>query len=186
MNDYTTTFTQITKDGFVCYLQQNPNRRRVGQAEKENIIQWLTNPRKRPSTQEEFSRRHYVRKTFCWDENTDTLFAIAKKDTENHRVVVTESKIADVVELVHISNGHAGWDATWKDINSSYYGILRVDVITLLKECQVCLHNPRKRPKGSATAVPNIQLVDEGNSLFDLNETSRLMNESEYRHSLEA
>ncbi|KAA8623481.1 hypothetical protein PtrV1_04787 [Pyrenophora tritici-repentis] len=186
MNNYTTTFTQITKDAFICYLKQNPNKRRVNQDEKDNIVEWLTDPHKRPSTQQGFSRRNYVRKTFAWDGSTGILFAVAKKDTEKRRVVVTESNIADVVESVHNSNGHAGWDATWKDINSSYYGILRADVITLLKDCQVCLHNPRKRPKGSATIMPNIQLADEGHDFFEHHETFHLTIEPEYSHPTDA
>ncbi|KAJ4301693.1 hypothetical protein N0V90_003786 [Kalmusia sp. IMI 367209] len=185
MNSYTTTFTQNTKDTFALYLQRNPNKRRISLVEKENIVEWLSSPHKHPSTQEEFSRRHYVRKTFSWDKNTNTLFANAKKGAEEKRVVVTEDSIIDVIELVHNSNGHAGWDATWKDINTSYYGILRIDVTTLLKECQVCLHNPRKRPKGSATVLPNVQLVGE-DSLFDLTETSRWADEPEYLYIPEA
>ena len=47
--------------------------------------------------------------------------------------MVTEDAIVDVVELVHESNKYGGWDAIWKDISSLYYGILRLDVIRLLK-----------------------------------------------------
>lgn len=53
-----------------------------------------------------------------------------------------------VVELVHTSNGHAGRDAAWRDVSHDYYGIMRTDVISLLKRCDVCVSNPRKRPKG--------------------------------------
>ncbi len=81
--------------------------------------------------------------------------------------------IADVVELVHKENGHAGWDATWKDVSSSYYGILRSDVIFLLKRCQICAENPRKRPKGSTATMPNSRLVDHsGHDLASLDDLS--------------
>ena len=73
--------------------------------------------------------------------------SVPKKAGDKARQVVTTDKIADVVEKVHTDNGHAGWDATWKDISTSYYGILRSDVIFLLKQCQICSGNPSKRPK---------------------------------------
>jgi hypothetical protein len=57
--------------------------------------------------------------------------------------------IADVVETIHENNGHAGWDTTWKDVSNSYYGILRSDIIFLLKRCEICSKNPLKRPKGA-------------------------------------
>ncbi|KAK5998035.1 hypothetical protein PT974_00405 [Cladobotryum mycophilum] len=104
----------------------------------------------RPSTQKEFSRRNYARKSYKWDESTQTLIAAPNKSKEKDREVVTDDMIVDIVEQVHIHNHHSGWDATWKDISASYYGIMRVDVIFLLKQCVVCANDPRKRPKGFA------------------------------------
>ncbi len=72
--------------------------------------------------------------------------AIGKNNNE-HRVVIVLESIADVVETMHIRNNHLGWDATWRDVSSAYYGILRSDVIFLLKRCRVCAHNPSKRAK---------------------------------------
>lgn len=136
------TVTPYTRAAFLQYLEENPNTRRVSSAEKENLIQWLINPDKRPSSQKEFSRRHYARKTFTWDEKAGVLLAIAKKSEDKDREVVTEDMFADIVGLVHENNGHAGWDATWKDVIGSYYGILRANVIFLLKRCQKCAENP--------------------------------------------
>ena len=130
----------------------------MSEAEKKNLIEWLINHEKRPSSQQEFSRRHYARKTFIWDDRTQNLLALASKIGGNNRIVITEDRIADMVELVHNNNGHAGWDATWRDIRSSYYGILRADVIYLLKQCQVCAGNPRKRPKAPEANMLNSQL----------------------------
>ena len=149
-----------TKAAFLQYLRDNPNNRRVSQTEKDILIDWLTNSHKRPSSQKEFSRRNYVWKTFVWDEKTRTLFAAAKSDEDKNRMVITENMIADVVESVHRDNDHAGWDATWKDVSTSYYGILRSDVIFLLKQCQICASNPSKRPKGSTATILSSQPVD--------------------------
>jgi len=151
------TFTTGTRAEFLQHLRENPNNRRISQDDKATIIQWLTNPHKRPSSQEEFSRRNYVRKTFVWDEENRNLRAVAKEDKGKDRAVVLTDMIADVVESVHEDNSHAGWDATWKDVSTLYYGILRSDVIFLLKQCQTCSRNPSKRPKGSAIAELNFQ-----------------------------
>ena len=157
-----TTFTPSTRVAFLQYLRENPNNRRVSQTDKEILYEWLTNPHKRPSSQKEFSRRNYVLKTFAWDEKTQNLFAAAKTGEDKNRRIVIEEMIADVVDFVHRGNGHAGWDATWKDVSTSYYGILRSDVIFLLQQCQICALNPSKRPKGSAATVLSSQPVDHG------------------------
>jgi hypothetical protein len=167
-SNHAVTLNQNTKSVFLQYIHENPNSRRVSLAEKDNLIRWLTNAGARPSSQKEFSRRHYVQKTFTWDETSYILLAIAKKDGDKNREVVTEDMIPDIVELVHESNGHAGWDATWKDISSSYYGILRADVIFLLKRCQICAENPRKRPKGFPYATLNAHVLDNTDMFDDL------------------
>ncbi|RAO72655.1 uncharacterized protein BHQ10_008667 [Talaromyces amestolkiae] len=154
------TFSTETKVSFFQYIRDSPNNRRVSQEERDNIIQWLTNPHKRPSSQSEFSRRNYVRKTFIWGDGSQHLLAAPKTNGAQKRIVVTEDKIADVVEHVHENNGHAGWDYTWRDVSISYYGILRSDVINLLKQCQICAHNPSKRPKESITATPDTRSAD--------------------------
>ena len=155
------TFTPSTKAAFLQRLRDNPTNRRITRTDKDIVVEWLTNPNKRPSSQKEFSRRNYILKTFTWDEETQILSAVAKSDKEKDRTVVTEDMIADVVEFIHENNKHGGWDATWKGVSSLYYGILRSDVIYLLKECQTCALNPSKRPKGFVTTMRSSQPIDQ-------------------------
>lgn len=159
------TFSIETKGIFLEYIRHSPNNRRVSPGERDNIIQWLTNPHKRPISQSEFSRRNYVRKTFVWEDGSQHLLAAPKMNGTQKRIVVTEDMIADVVEYVHENNGHAGWDYTWRDVSISYYGILRSDVIHLLKQCQICAHDPSKRPKDFITATADTESTD--NELID-------------------
>ncbi|KAI9040299.1 uncharacterized protein KD926_008389 [Aspergillus affinis] len=125
--------SQNTRASFTQYLHEHPSSRRISPTEKENLIEWLTNPEKRPSSQREFSRRNYARKTFIWGNETQDLLAINKTQEGGNRIVVAEDRIAETVEFVHNRNGHAGWDATWKDVSTSYYGILRAfeNIITV-------------------------------------------------------
>ncbi|KAH0537650.1 hypothetical protein FGG08_005563 [Glutinoglossum americanum] len=153
-------FSLSTRTAFSNHVRENPNNRRVSQADREIMIEWLTNPSKRPSSQKQFSRRNYVRKAFVWDESTQSLLAVGKTSEDKRRKVVTENVIVDVVESVHERNNHLGWDATWKDVSTSYYGILRSDVIFLLKQCRVCAQDPSKRPKGSTASEPSPQPFD--------------------------
>lgn len=142
-------FPKETRTAFQQYLNDHPNKRRVSRNQRLELVGIVTNPEIRPSSQQEFSRRHYVKKTFMWDAKSQTLFTTAS-GTKPSREVVAEDEIVDVVETVHLSTGHAGWDATWKGVSSSYYGILRADVIFLIKQCPICVQDPRKRPKGGA------------------------------------
>ena len=148
----TRAFDGHTKRAFLDYLHASPNNRRVSLAERKVLIEWLTETAGRPSSQKEFSRRNYVKRRFMWNEETQILQAVGK-NTGDQRLVITEESIADVVEIVHIQSGHLGWDATWRDVNAKYYGILRSDVIFLLKSCTTCAHNPLKRSKKRNNSV---------------------------------
>ena len=139
-------FDNESKAAFLDFLHANPNNRRVSSAERAQIIDWLVADTRRPTCQKEFSRRNYVKKTFFWDEENQSLLANSK-DNNERRIVITLESIADVVEATHIRNNHLGWDATWRDVSSAYYGILRADVIFLLKRCHVCARIPSKRAK---------------------------------------
>lgn len=158
------SFHPQTKEAFLQYLLENPSSRRISRHDRENLLEWLTNPSKRPTSQAEFSRRNYIRRTFTWDAESQNLLANPKSGEGGHRVVVFEDRIADTVEWVHESNGHAGWDNTWKNISISYYGILRSDVIYLLKKCQICAHDPSKRPKRTRANVTDPSSVHETQS----------------------
>ncbi|MCJ1377726.1 hypothetical protein MMC17_000822 [Xylographa soralifera] len=153
-------FSSTTRASFLDHVRKNPNNRRVSSTDLDVIVEWLTNPSKRALTQKEHSRRNYVRKTFVWSQNTRSLLANSKAGEENHRAVIIEDDILDVVESVHQLNNHLGWDATWRDISNSYYGILRSDVIFLLKQCEICAQVPSKRPKGFTASEPNRQAIN--------------------------
>lgn len=154
------SFSPSTRTAFIRYLSENPNNRRISQVERDNIVEWLTNPLQRPSTQKEFSRRNYVRRTFEWNEDEQVLLAVGKTSQHKSRVVVTEDRIVDLVDSVHQQNSHAGWDATWATLSSSYYGVLRSDLIYLLRRCQICADNPSKRPKCFLPPTVSTQAVE--------------------------
>lgn len=144
----TATFDAETRAAFEAYLRANPNNRRVTQADAATILEWLNDPHKRPKDQAEHSRRNYVRRTFQWDVATQQLISVGPTDGgDKRRWVVTEDRIADAVEYIHEAILHRGWDATWRQVSQTYYGVLRADVIFLLRRCRRCAQNPTKAPK---------------------------------------
>lgn len=167
-SSHTSIFSSSVREAFAQYIQQFPNNRRISQAEATTIIEWLTTrDASKPSSQQESSRRHYIRKHFVWDSTEARLCALVRgKEAEAKKEVVTQDRIADMVEAIHVGNGHGGWDATWNDTTNSYYGILRADVIFLVKQCIICAQDPRKRPKSTpassqARANPVVDHVSE-------------------------
>lgn len=152
--DQCVAFSPSTRMAFLQNLRDKPNNCRVSPPDKEILVNLLTNLSYRPTSQQEFSRRNYVRKTFKWNDEVQGLFATAKTDKEKDRLVIADDMIADVVESVHDRNSHGGWDATWRDVSALFYGILRSDVIFLLKECRVCASDPSKRPKPKGSSSP--------------------------------
>ncbi|KAL7793822.1 hypothetical protein V8C37DRAFT_377467 [Trichoderma ceciliae] len=145
--------TRIQND-FAKYIRETPNKKHISIEEKFRLIQWLINPLAKPLCQKDYSRRNYAQKTYKWDEGRQILWAVAKNGQGMDRMVITEDEILQVVEKVHMTREHGGWDATWEEVSRQYCGIVRSDIIFLLKRCKVCLSNPRKRSKGSQPPAP--------------------------------
>ncbi|TFB01830.1 hypothetical protein CCMA1212_006527 [Trichoderma ghanense] len=135
------------REEFKEYLKATPNKKHISQEEKYKLVAWLADPNAKPTCQKDYSRRNYAQKTYRWDENRQELWAIAKNDKGKDRIVITEDEILQVVEKVHTTN-HGGWDATWDRVNQKYCGIVRSDIIFLVKRCGLCQSDPRKKAKG--------------------------------------
>lgn len=153
---YVPSFTSETHERFRAYLNSNPSTRRIDSSERLDIIAWLRDEDRRPSSQKDQSRRNYVRKTFACNKSDGMLRTQMKGSDQLEKIVVLQDDIIGVVQDIHEEINHAGWDATWSTLSSRYHGILRNDVIFLLRECQVCKHDPRKRQKNPTN------LFDEG------------------------
>ncbi|EHK46952.1 uncharacterized protein TrAtP1_010435 [Trichoderma atroviride] len=158
------------------YLQENTNKKHISAERKHSLIRWLADKDAKPQTQSDYSLRNYAFKTYKWDGARHILWGIGKSEKPEKpakngkgkkpwrsgkggkssrkfqdRVVVTEDEILNVVEKVHMSNDHGGWDATWDEVSSKYCGIVRSDVIFLLKRCYICTIKPRKQSRRNAT-----------------------------------
>ncbi|KAM0449843.1 hypothetical protein ACHAPV_006968 [Trichoderma viride] len=161
---------------FRHYLEENTNKKHISAERKHNLIRWLSDKDAKPQEQSDYSLRNYAFKTYKWDGTNHILWGIGKSEKPEKpakngkgkktwdsgkggkgsrkcqdRVVVTEDEILTVVEKIHMSNDHGGWDATWDEVSSKYCGIVRSDVIFLLKRCYICTIKPRKQSRRNAT-----------------------------------
>ncbi|KAL7921377.1 hypothetical protein ACQKWADRAFT_313962 [Trichoderma austrokoningii] len=163
---------------FKEYLREYTNKKHISEERKKNLIRWLDDTLPKPQNQPEYSLRNYTCKTYRWDKETRILWGIGKPEKlekptksgrrkggwkgkgeiENEsqdgqlpdRLVVTKDEILGVVEKIHMANQHGGVDATWNEISSKYCGIVRTDVIFLLKRCYICDLMPRKGARRTA------------------------------------
>lgn len=160
---------------FRDYLEENANKKHITAERKHSLIRWLSDSDAKPQEQRDYSLRNYAFKTYRWDGDRHILWSIGKPESEKpakngkakkawrswksgkgskkcqDRMVVTEDEILNVVEQIHMSNDHGGWDATWDEVSSKYSGIVRSDVIFLLKRCYICTIKPRKQSRRNAT-----------------------------------
>lgn len=164
---------------FAEHIDATQTKRRITVDSFNWLIELLADPPPRKRSQKDYSRRSYVLKTFEYRETEGILVAKRREGESQDRPVVIVDDIMRVVEEEHLRLGHAGWDATWKGVSSRYCGILRIDVIFLLKRCPACLKNPRKQSRGQrssqspATAPPasssdqNLEHSSEGDNIID-------------------
>lgn len=156
--DTTVIFGTDTKTHLLHRIRSNPNSRLISLEDRQAIIDWLIDNGKCPSNQKEFSRRNYVRKITDWDEETQILWTKGESQ-DQRRLVATEESISGVIEAIRIQDCHQGWDTTWKDVSSKYYGVLRAELILLLKHCRVCAQDPKTQPKHGRSS-PSLALSD--------------------------
>ncbi|KAL6862245.1 hypothetical protein J3F83DRAFT_767398 [Trichoderma novae-zelandiae] len=141
------------REEFREYINSTPNKKHISREEKEKLVAWLNDPNAKPTCQKDYSRRNYAQKTYRWDESRHQLWAMAKNGKGKDRMVITVDEILQVVEQIHMID-HAGWDATWDRVNRDFCGIVRSDIIFLVKRCGLCQSDPRKRAKGGQAQAP--------------------------------
>ncbi len=64
------------------------------------------------------------------------------------REVLAETEILDAIIATHNSLGHAGQDATAKNVGQSYHGVSREKVVFLVKLCEICHRKAQSKSKG--------------------------------------
>ena len=99
-------------------------------------------------------------RTFRYDADHDTLWALACTDHLSERVVVVKEDIFRVIEQEHLLEKHASQNMTWKAIKNTYYGISRDEVIFVVKQCEICHKKAANQSRGPLTPIISIELFE--------------------------
>lgn len=80
--------------------------------------------------------------------------------THKAREVIAESEILDAIIATHNSLGHAGQDATAKNVGQCYYGVSHEEVVFLVKLCEICHRKALSKSKGSLVPIISTKLFE--------------------------
>jgi hypothetical protein len=87
-------------------------------------------------------------KDLFWDEKKQNILAVPKKDENKDHIVVTEDMIVDIVEFVHESNGHAGWDGRMSILHTTiFYDQMLHFCLRDARSASIILLNAPRAPK---------------------------------------
>ena len=154
-------FNSGAHEAFTLYLENRRPmaRERVTASEKLEFISWLTErwPDKNLSEKQK-KKRLWVKEGFLVENGK--LYRHTTKRFEDPREVITEEKIWDTVVTVHNNLGHAGQEITSKRILQQYYGIARVEIIFLLKLCEICHRKASSKSKGPLKSIITKRLFE--------------------------
>ena len=116
-------FGTSARQAFNDFLEANTSRYRITRQKRSNIISWLIDNQRTPTTQIEHSQHHYTLHLFKYDAEKDLLLALPSGIYPAEHQVVVQEEIFRVIEQEHLLGKHAGQDTTWASIRGTYYGI---------------------------------------------------------------
>ena len=133
--------------GLMLEGSRNSSRERVSLAERQQMIDWITETvQQRGLVEKDAKRRSWTKAHFFYQNRK--LWRNPDKSHEA-REVLAETEILDAIIATHNSLGYAGQDATAENVGQSYYCVSREEVVFLVKLCEIChrkAHSKSKRP----------------------------------------
>lgn len=61
---------------------------------------------------------------------------------------MAEPEIFNAIVIIHNSIGHAGQNATAKNVSQTYYGVTGEEIVSLIKLCEICHRKAPSKSKG--------------------------------------
>lgn len=144
--------------GLMLEGSRTSSRERVSLAERQKMIDWITETVQQRGLIEKESKRRSWTKAHFFHQNRK-LWRNPDKSHEA-REVLAEPEILDAIIATHNSIGHAGQDATAKNAGQSYYGVSREGVIFLVKLCESCHRKAHSKSKGPLVPIISINLFE--------------------------
>ena len=131
--------------GFLEYLRSHPNRFRPSDIIERN--QWL----RYINGEEAIDAKGTKKKDHCrltyYNDNG------VLKTKGGDKEVVCDTEVAVYIQRCHEKISHAGIQATFKEVQSRYYGIVRKEVQRLLSHCRICHKTAASRARGPLESI---------------------------------
>ena len=122
-NTAISAFSTSARQTFDDFLEANSSRYRITREKRSNIISWIMDDQKTPTTQTEHNLHHHALHSFKYDTEKDILTFLPSDNHPAEQQVVVQEEIFRVIEQEHLLSKHAGQDTTWASIRGVYYGI---------------------------------------------------------------
>ena len=144
--------------GLMLEGSRNSSRERVSLAERQQMIDWITETvQQRGLVEKDAKRRSWTKAHFFYQNRK--LWQNPDKSHEA-REVLAETEILDAIIATHNSLGHADQDATAKNVGQSYYGVSREEVVFLVKLCEICHKKAQSKSKEPLVPIISTKLFE--------------------------
>ena len=159
-NTAISAFSTSARQTFDDFLEANSSRYCITREKRSNIISWIMDDQKTPTTQTEHNLHHHALHSFKYDTEKDVLTFLPSDNHPAERQVVVQEEIFRVIEQEHLLSKHAGQDTTWASIRGVYYGISRAEVKFLIKQCEICHRRAANKSRGLLTPILSTELFE--------------------------
>ena len=141
--------------------REDSSRERLDNKEIQQFIRWLNdepswesgiNYDDKKQRKADMKKRSWVKENFYVSGNI--LWRKADKKHPEPRKVLAYTELADVIIETHVRLGHAGHNPTCAAVLKDYYGLVRDEIIELLRRCEIC---SRKHASKSKAPLINIK-----------------------------
>ncbi len=144
--------------GLMLEGSRNSSRERVSLAERQQMIEWITETVQQKGLVEKDAKQRSWTKAHFFYQNRK-LWRNPDKSHEA-REVLTETKILDAIIATHNSLRHAGQDAAAKNAGQSYYDVSREEIVILVKLCEICHRKAYSKFKRSLVLIISTKLFE--------------------------
>ena len=144
--------------GLMLEGSRNSSRERVSLAERQQMIDWVTETVQQRGLLVKDAKRRSWTKAYFFCQNRK-LWQNPDKTHEAWEVIA-EPEILDAIIATHNSLGHAGQDTTAQNVSQFYYGVSREEVVFFIKLCEICHKKAHSKSKGPLVPIISTKLFE--------------------------
>lgn len=149
-----TSFNNETWVAFSLMLDRSRASSQEGLSlvEYQQMLDWITDagPQK-VLTDKEAKRKSWTKVNFHYQDRK--LWQNPHKHHSEARQVLAKPEILDAIVTIHNSIGHAGQEATAKNVSQTYHFVTCEEIIFVIKLCEICHWKAPGKSKGSLKPI---------------------------------